>query len=120
LRWGKSVDIQETVGPETREHPPLPGFLIARKSKVGGGAAGRFVERPFPATAATLTVAGDPYTLWIYVPKGVSISQVGARTKGRSEVPVQHELSGNSLRMTFVDQPEPVQWEVEFQASATR
>jgi len=66
------------------------------------------------------TVSGDAYTLWVYVPKGVSISQVGARTKGNAEVPVQHELSGNSLRMTFAGQPEPVQWEVEFQASATR
>jgi hypothetical protein len=69
------------------------------------------------------TVAGDPhplYPLWVYVPKGVSISQVRARTKGRSEVPVQHELSGNSLRMTFAGQPEPLQWEVGFQASATR
>ena len=66
------------------------------------------------------TVAGDPYTLWVYVPKGVSISQVRARTKGNAEVAVQHELSGNSLKMTFAGQPEPVQWEVKFQASATR
>jgi hypothetical protein len=66
------------------------------------------------------TVSGDAYTLWVYVPKGVSISQVGARTKGNAEVPVQHELRGNSLRMSFAGQPEPVQWEVEFQASATR
>jgi hypothetical protein len=66
------------------------------------------------------TVSGDAYTLWVYVPKGVSISQVRTRTKGNVEVPVQHELSGNSLRMTFAGQLEPVQWEVEFQASATR
>jgi hypothetical protein len=66
------------------------------------------------------TVSGDAYTLWVYVPKGVSMSQVGARTKGNAEVPVQHELRGNSLRMTFAGQPEPVQWEVEFQASASR
>jgi hypothetical protein len=66
------------------------------------------------------TVAGDPYTLWVYVPKGVSISQVRARTKGNAEVAVQHELSGNSLKMTFAGQPEPVEWEVEFQASTTR
>ena len=66
------------------------------------------------------TVSGDAYTLWVYVPKGVSVSQVRARSKGNAEVPVQHELSGNCLRMTFAGQPEPVQWEVEFQASATR
>jgi hypothetical protein len=66
------------------------------------------------------TVSRDAYTLWVYVPKGVSISQVRARTKGNAEVPVQQELSGNSLRLSFHGQPEPVQWEVEFQASATR
>jgi hypothetical protein len=66
------------------------------------------------------TVSGDAYTLWVYVPKGVSISQVGARTKGNAEVPVQHELSGNSLRMTFAGQPEPVQWEVAFHTGASR
>jgi hypothetical protein len=60
------------------------------------------------------TVSGDAYTLWVYVPKGVSISQVGARTKGNAEVPVQHELSGNSLRLNFQGQPETVNWEVEF------
>jgi hypothetical protein len=60
------------------------------------------------------TVSGDAYTLWVYVPKGVSVSQVGARTKGNAEVPVQHELSGNSLRLNFQGQPETVNWEVEF------
>ena len=60
------------------------------------------------------TVSGDAYTLWVYVPKGVSVSQVRARTKGSSEVPVQHELSGNSLRLSFQGQPETVNWEVKF------
>jgi hypothetical protein len=69
---------------------------------------------------ASETVSGDAYTLWVYVPTGVSISQVRARTKRNAEVPVQHELRGNSLRMSFAGQPEPVQWEVEFQAKATR
>jgi hypothetical protein len=60
------------------------------------------------------TVSGDAYTLWVYVPKGVSVSQVRARTKGNGDVPVQHEVSGNSLRLTFQGQPESVNWEVEF------
>jgi len=64
------------------------------------------------------TVSGDDYTLWIYVPKGTSVAQVRARTKGGAAVPVWHELSGNSLRMTFTGQAEPVQWEAGFQARA--
>jgi hypothetical protein len=66
------------------------------------------------------TVSGDAYTLWVYVPKGTSVTQVRARTKGGAEIPVQHELSGNSLRMTFAGQAEPVQWEVGFQATSPR
>ena len=66
------------------------------------------------------TVPGDPYTLWVYVPKGTSMVRVRARTRGGAEIPVQHEVSGSSLRMTFAGQPEPVKWEAEFQVSATR
>jgi hypothetical protein len=66
------------------------------------------------------TVSGDAYTLWVYVPKGVSISQVRARTKGNAEVPVQHELRGNSLGLSFQGQPEAVDWEVEFTAHVAR
>jgi len=66
------------------------------------------------------TVSGDAYTLWFYVPNGMTIAQARARTKGGTEVPVQHELSGNSLRMTFSGQSEPVQWEAGFQASAPK
>jgi hypothetical protein len=66
------------------------------------------------------TVPGDPYTLSVYVPEGVSVSQVRARTKGGTEVSVQHELNAKCLRIDFAGQREPVQWEVEFEASATR
>jgi hypothetical protein len=69
---------------------------------------------------SSVTVAGDHYTLWVCVPKEVSVSQVRARTKGNTAVAVQHEQSGNSLRMTFAGQSETVQWEVKFQGSAPR
>lgn len=60
------------------------------------------------------TVAGDPYTLWIYIPAGAAVSQVRATTTGNAVVPVQHDLSGNLLKVTFPGQPETVQWDVEF------
>jgi hypothetical protein len=62
------------------------------------------------------TVAGEPYTLWFYVPEGVTIAAVGARTKENREVPVQHELAGNSLKVSLQGQPENVDWEVKFTA----
>ena len=60
------------------------------------------------------TVRGDDYTLWFYVPNGVTVSQVRAGTKGNAAVPVHHELSGNSLKVTFPGLQEMVEWEVAF------
>ena len=66
------------------------------------------------------TVSGDAYTLWVYVPTGMNFGHVRARTSGGAEIPAQPELSGNSLKVTFAGQPEPVQWEAEFHANASR
>lgn len=60
------------------------------------------------------SVVGDDYTLWFYVPTGVSILRVSARTMGDAAVPVQHELNSNSLKVTFRGQQEAVDWTVEF------
>lgn len=59
-------------------------------------------------------VPGDNHTLWVYVPEGVAVSRIRAATKGGSVVPVQHELTGNSLSVSFQGQQEAVDWEVEF------
>ena len=65
-------------------------------------------------------VTGDNYTLWIYVPEGVAVSRTRATTKGGSVVPVQHELDGRSLKVSFQGQQEAVDWEVEFTGSMTQ
>jgi hypothetical protein len=60
------------------------------------------------------TVPGDEYTLWFYVPNGEGVSQVRAQTTGDAVIPVQHDLNGNSLKVTFLGQQEAVNWEVHF------
>jgi hypothetical protein len=60
------------------------------------------------------SVPGDDYTLWFHVPQGITVAQVHAASGARREVPVRHELTGNSLRVTFAGQPEIVDWEVLF------
>ena len=60
------------------------------------------------------TVAGDTYTLWFYVPKGVSVSRVHAATHSNAMIPVQRELKGEALKVTFPGQPQAVDWDVEF------
>jgi alpha-galactosidase len=60
------------------------------------------------------TVSGDDYTLWLYVPEGFSVAQVRATLSGKREIAARHELKGNSLKLTFSGQGEPVDWEVRF------
>ena len=59
------------------------------------------------------TVAGDAYTLWFYVPQGTTVAQVHALAANR-EIPAQHEMTGNSLRVTFPGQQEAVSWAIVF------
>jgi len=61
-------------------------------------------------------VADSPYVLWIYVPDGVSVSQVKASTAGNQLVPIQQRQRGNSLSVTFQGRPGPVEWHVHFTA----
>ena len=64
------------------------------------------------------TVPGETYTLWVYVPEGVTVSQVRATAQGGREVPVRHELTGNSLEVSFQGQQEAVDWELGFAGNA--
>jgi hypothetical protein len=62
------------------------------------------------------TVPGEDYSLWVYVPQGVSVSQVRATTSAGREVSVQHDLVGNTLKVSLQGQGGTVVWEIEFGA----
>ncbi len=66
------------------------------------------------------TVAGDDYALFIHIPVGFTVSGVRETAKGQRRVPEHHELTGDLLKVSFQGQPEPVDWEVGFTASAAR
>lgn len=66
------------------------------------------------------TVQGDTYALFIYVPDGMNISQARATTRDNREVMVNRELVGNSLKLSFLGQPEKVQWQVEFSGNTSK
>ncbi|HLV85830.1 MAG TPA: alpha-galactosidase [Candidatus Sulfotelmatobacter sp.] len=65
-------------------------------------------------SGSSQAVVGSPYVLWIYVPDGVSVSQVKASVRGNHAIPLQYVQSGNSLKLTFPGQQEPVDWDVTF------
>jgi hypothetical protein len=60
------------------------------------------------------TVPGDEYTLWFYVPEGITVSHVHAASGARGEIATRHELNGNSLQVTFPGQREAVDWDIVF------
>jgi hypothetical protein len=60
------------------------------------------------------TVSGDDYTLCLYVPEGFTVAQVRAGSAGKNGITARHEVSGSSLKVSFLGQHEAVDWEVEF------
>jgi len=65
------------------------------------------------------TVPGDDYTLWFYVPQGITVVQVHVASGANRAIPAQHELTGNSLRVSFPGQREAVSWEIVFAAKSS-
>jgi hypothetical protein len=65
-------------------------------------------------------VAGESYTLWFYVPDGVTVSQAKAASDNNREIPVHHQKAGNSLQISFEGQPGAVNWEVAFTAGSAQ
>jgi len=101
--------------------PDRPSGLVGTRRHIRG--AYSVLELAWDAAKSQLrgssqTVAGDPYTLWVYVPEGVMLSQVRAATKRNPTVPVGHKLTRNSLEVTFKGHPEVVDWKKDFATKA--
>jgi hypothetical protein len=65
------------------------------------------------------TVPGDDYTLWFYVPQGITVAQVHVSSGANRAIPAQHEFTGSSLRVSFPGQREAVSWEIVFAAKSS-
>jgi len=59
------------------------------------------------------TIAGEPYTIWVHVPKEFRLSTAHA-TGGKGEVPVKAELHGELLTLTIPGQESPGDWDLAF------
>jgi hypothetical protein len=60
------------------------------------------------------TIPGADYSLFIYVPDGMTIKEAMATIDGNSAIDVKTELIGNSLRISFQGHQENILWEIEF------
>ena len=62
-------------------------------------------------------IPGEPYSLWFYLPKGFNFEHLSVVAKGTDEIPEQHQLTDNTLMVTFKGQQQPVRWELSFTAN---
>jgi hypothetical protein len=60
------------------------------------------------------TVPGDTYSLFIYIPDGVSILKTKATTIGNIEVPLIIEQTSNLVKLSLQGQAETTRWQVQF------
>ena len=60
------------------------------------------------------TVSGDKYSLFFYVPTGITVSEIRASTKSNKKLLVQQQLRENSLIVSLHGQQETVEWEIDF------
>jgi hypothetical protein len=62
------------------------------------------------------TVAGEDYSLFLYVPEGFDVSSVRAAANGKRELVVRKSPEGRSLQLTFPGQIQAVDWSITFAA----
>ena len=125
--WGQKLEgvFQDRMKVEIEPHDtrvyllhPLLGRpqLVATSRHITGAYSLldlKWDETPRSLRGASQTVPGQPYSLWIYVPSGFAVSAVQATNEGR-EIPAQHELVGNSLRVTVQGSQGVTAWKVKF------
>jgi hypothetical protein len=64
-------------------------------------------------TGTSMTVPGDPYSLFIYLPEGLNLSQVDVDAPNLS-----HRVKSNRvMEISFQGQEKPVNWVVEFKSA---
>jgi hypothetical protein len=114
--------MQVTIEPhDTRVlliHPALPRPQLVGTSRHISGAFSikdlSWDDSKNRLRGASDTVPGDDYTLWFYVPQGITVAQVHVASGANREIPARHELTGSSLRVSFPGQQDAVEWEIVF------
>ncbi len=62
----------------------------------------------------SVTISGDPYSLFIYIPDGMQLSGVSAVTGDSRLVEAKTEMSGNMLKITMMGQADIINWKLHF------
>jgi len=78
-------------------------YSVSKLSWTGGHLAGE-VE----------TVPGEPYALWVHLPRGKAPSHIRVTTKDGVDVKADRHTAGELLTLSFAGQKQPVAWELSF------
>jgi len=70
-------------------------------------------------TGQAKTVPGEPYALWVHVPRGFRLAYAQA-TAGSTELRVEPHISGELLTAVFTGQSRPVDWKLEFHTRSSK
>jgi hypothetical protein len=65
-------------------------------------------------------IPDEPYTIWFYVPNGVSAANLSVTARDGSKISAQSRLQDNSLMISFQGKPEPVSWAISFAGIPTK
>jgi gluconolactonase len=60
------------------------------------------------------TVQGDIYSIFIYVPDGMTLSEAKATSISDNELKAKSELAGNMMKVSFQGQKDKIRWRVKF------
>ncbi|MFN7992139.1 MAG: glycoside hydrolase family 36 protein [Bryobacteraceae bacterium] len=71
-------------------------------------------------SGTAVTVAGDPDTVWAYIPNGMKLAGVRVLRNGGSQIAAQQGGSKNLASLSFSGQDQPVTWEMQFAAAPGR
>lgn len=92
-----------------------PQLLATSRHITGAFSIKRLIWDPsrLTLTGTSMTVPGDPYSLFIYLPEGLNLSQVDVDAPNLS-----HRVKSNRvMEISFQGQEKPVNWVVEFKSA---
>ena len=100
------------------DHPQLMGTARHISGSYSIEAQG-WDERGDRLQGRSTTIAGEPYKLWIRVPKQYVLSAAKASSRNR-ELQAMTESNGELLTVVIPGQQDPVDWEIAFSKKASQ
>lgn len=69
---------------------------------------------------SSASVAGDDYSLFVYVPEDLLVAKTRATLASGGPIPLSEERTGNLLQLRFTGQSEVVNWQIDVVAKAKK